>query len=107
MSGSVVGAEGLDMMGLRAELSRGARLVRFSYTISVLVMTFRRETDVHLIRPGENAILKGLPYTLLSLFVGWWGIPWGPIYTTQALAKNLSGGYRMTVGDYLRERQNA
>jgi hypothetical protein len=40
--------------------------------------------------------MKGLPFSLLSLFLGWWGIPWGPIYTVQALWVNFSGGKDVT-----------
>jgi hypothetical protein len=32
----------------------------------------------------------------LSAFLGWWGIPWGPIYTIQSLSKNISGGKDVT-----------
>jgi hypothetical protein len=28
--------------------------------------------------------------------MSWWGIPWGPIYTIQALATNLRGGKNVT-----------
>lgn len=37
-----------------------------------------------------------MPYTMLTLFVGWWGIPWGPIYTIMCLATNLGGGKDVT-----------
>ena len=40
--------------------------------------------------------LQGLPFTLLSLLLGWWGIPWGPIYTIQSLWVNLKGGRDVT-----------
>jgi len=35
--------------------------------------------------------------------LGWWGIPWGPIYTVQVLLNNLRGGVKQTVGDLLAE----
>ena len=44
-----------------------------------------------------NAIAKGLPWTGLSLLAGWWGIPWGPIWTIQALVTNLRGGKDVTA----------
>ena len=59
-------------------------------------LTFKRNTGIYYIRPGENAPVKGLGYTLLSLFAGWWGIPWGPIYTIEALVANLGGGKNVT-----------
>jgi hypothetical protein len=93
---AIIGAENLTDAELKGELQRGARLVVFEYCVSVLIMTFKRSTDVHLVRPGENAVVKGLPWTLLSLLLGWWGFPWGLIYTPAALAKNLSGGRDVT-----------
>ena len=35
-------------------------------------------------------------YTLISLLAGWWGIPWGPIYTITSLVTNLRGGKDVT-----------
>src|SRR6266852_7285584 len=48
--------------------------------------------------PHQSRIIKGLPWTLLTLVVGWWGIPWGPIRTVQSLWINLSGGTDVTAG---------
>jgi len=62
---------------LEFELQRGAKFVLFQYCVSVIVLTFRRPSDIYFIRQGENAVVKGLPFTLLSLVAGWWGIPWG------------------------------
>jgi hypothetical protein len=33
---------------------------------------------------------------LLTLVAGWWGIPWGPIYTIQGVWVNLNGGRDVT-----------
>jgi len=38
-----------------------------------------------------------LPWTGLSLLAGWWGIPWGPIWTVQALVTNFRGGKDVTA----------
>ena len=90
------GADHLTPSQLAAELAAGGRLVFFEYCMSVVVLTLRCPTDVFLLRPGESAVLRGLPYTLLSLFLGWWGIPMGIIYTPLALVTNLSGGCDVT-----------
>ena len=44
----------------------------------------------------KNAAVKGLPFTLLPLVAGWWGIPWGPIYTSQSVHNNSCGGKDVT-----------
>lgn len=90
------GVEGLSPEELALELQRGGRFVIFHYTISILVLTFRRGSDIYFVRAGESAAAKGIPYTLLSLLAGWWGIPWGPIYTIGSVFTNLGGGKDVT-----------
>lgn len=88
--------EGLTTDEINRELAHGAKFVIFQYTISIIVMTFRRSSDIHFIRSNENGTIKGLPFTFLSFMVGWWGIPWGPIYTIGSLYTNLRGGKDVT-----------
>ena len=92
----IKGLEGMSPQDVHAELQRGGKFVVFQYVISVVLMTFRRSSDVYYVRAGESALGKGLPYTLLSLVFGWWGIPWGFIYTPLCLATNLGGGKDVT-----------
>lgn len=93
----IIGLEDIKSDGeLQVELEQGGKFVIYQYCISILVITFKRSSNVYFIRHEENAILKGLPFTLLSLLLGWWGIPWGPIYTIQSLWVNLKGGRDVT-----------
>lgn len=78
------------------ELQGGARFVQYQYCISALVITFKRGTDIYFLRAGESPAVKGLAWTFLTFVAGWWGIPWGPIYTVQSLWVNLRGGHDMT-----------
>jgi hypothetical protein len=94
---TIAGTEGLSDAQIRQELTAGARFVVFEYTVSIIVLTFRRSSPVHFLRRGESGFAKGLPYTLISLFFGWWGFPFGLIYTPMALATNLSGGRNVTA----------
>jgi hypothetical protein len=93
----VIGAEGHSPESLRDEVARGATFVIYSYNISLLVISFKRPSGIHFIKPGQSRVLKGLPYTLCSLLLGWWGIPWGIVYTIQSLATNLRGGVDVTA----------
>ena len=81
---------------LRQELQRGARFVRFSYAISIVRFTWQCQSKPYLIRPGQSAALKAMPYTIMALLFGWWGIPFGPIYTVAAIVSNLQGGIDVT-----------
>ncbi len=89
-------ADGLSVAEINVELQQGGRLVLFEYCFSVVVLTFKRSSAVFLLRPQESGFRHGLPYTLFSLLFGWWGIPWGPIYTVGALKTNLGGGKDVT-----------
>lgn len=92
----IIGLEGLSEEALNEELKNGAKLVCYEYCISILIMTFKRSSDVHFIKSGESAFVKGLGYTLISLLFGWWGFPFGPIYTIGALICNCGGGKNVT-----------
>jgi hypothetical protein len=96
MATKIVGIENMSVDELNHELQRGGKFVIFEYCISIIIMTFKRPTDVYFIRAGEGTVGKSIGFTLVSLVVGWWGIPWGPIYTIGSLFTNLSGGKNVT-----------
>ena len=92
----IKGLENLSNEEINFELQKGGRFVVFNYCISAVFVTFKRGSDVYFIRSGESAAAKALPWTLLSAVAGWWGIPWGPIYTVQSIYKNSTGGIDVT-----------
>jgi hypothetical protein len=92
----IIGIENMTGQELAHELDRGGRFVIFKYTFSIIVMTFNRGSDIYFIRGGQGAVGKGLSYSLLTFVLGWWGIPWGPIYSIGSLWTNFSGGKDVT-----------
>jgi hypothetical protein len=92
----IIGLEGLDGHQLSIELQKGAKFVMFKYCISIIVLTFQRPSNIYFIRSGESAVGKGIGFSLISLVLGWWGIPWGPIYTIGSLYTNFTGGKDVT-----------
>lgn len=93
----IVGLEDIKSGGeLQAEIAQGGKFVIYQFCISILIMTFKRSSNIYFISHEQNAVVKGLPYTLLSLLLGWWGIPWGPIYTIQSVWVNFQGGKNVT-----------
>jgi hypothetical protein len=92
----IKGIEGMTVADVHSDVARGGKFVIFQYCISILIMTFRRSSNIYFIRAGESAIGAGIKYTLLSLVLGWWGIPWGPIFTITALFTNFRGGKDVT-----------
>ncbi len=92
----IAGIESMGINELNFEIQRGGKFVIFHYCISIVIMTFKRPSKIYFIRAGESAVSKGLPFTALSLVLGWWGIPWGPIYTISSLVTNFRGGKDIT-----------
>ena len=82
---------------LQQEINQGGKFVVYQYCISILVMTFKRSSGIYFIKSEENAVIKGLGFTLLTFLLGWWGIPWGPIYTIQSIIVNFQGGKDVTA----------
>ena len=93
----IQGIEGMTTGQVEFELQRGAKFVFYYYCISLLVITFRRPSSIYFLRAGESAVVKSLPWTLLTVVAGWWGIPWGPIYSIQSLFINFKGGKDVTA----------
>lgn len=90
------GIENMSGMELSSELQKGGKFVVYEYTISLLVITFFRSSNITFVKADENNVVKGLGYTFLTLILGWWGIPWGPIRSVQALITNFKGGKDVT-----------
>ncbi len=69
MSTKIRGIEGMKHGELDFEIQRGAKFVLFQYCISLVVLTFRRPSDIYFLRRGENAAVKGLPLELYAPFL--------------------------------------
>ena len=89
--------DGLTNNEINFALQNGAKFVVYQYCISIIVMTFRRSSDIYFVKAGESTIKDSIGFTLLTLVLGWWGIPWGPIYTIGALYQNSTGGKDVTA----------
>ncbi|WP_291151783.1 hypothetical protein [Flavobacterium sp. UBA7680] len=59
-------------------------------------MTLRRNSSIYFIRPGENTVKYSYGHVGVNLLFGWWGIPWGPIYTIGAAYRHIVGGKDVT-----------
>ncbi|WP_414575945.1 hypothetical protein [Anabaena sp. CCY 9402-a] len=92
----IIGLDDMTVEELNQELANGAKFVVFLYCFSIVILTFKRSSEIYLIKSGENTLKKSIKFTLISLFLGWWGLPWGIVYTIQCLFTNLSGGRDVT-----------
>ncbi|MBI5799723.1 MAG: DUF4339 domain-containing protein [Verrucomicrobia bacterium] len=77
------------------EVIAGGRLVAFEYCWS-LVVSFKRASAPVLLRAGDDGFGAALRYSLLTVFLGWWGVP-GPIWVFTTLRHNARGGRDVTL----------
>jgi hypothetical protein len=96
MSMQIKNINGLSVQQLRDMVHQGGKFVIFPYTISIVLMTFKRSSDIYFVKPGEGSFKYGVGFFIINLLLGWWGIPWGPIYTFGSLFAHIGGGKNVT-----------
>ncbi len=75
------------------QITPQTELVAYTYVISAFVVTFRHSTRYYFKEvEREKAIAAKILCTLCNLTMGWWGLPWGPIWTIKETVVNLSDG---------------
>ena len=77
--------------------SEGGRYVQFAYAVSIIILSFQNYSKPVFIPRGKSTLGPALPYIFVSLFFGWWGFPWGPIFTIKSLITNLKGGVEVNT----------
>ena len=87
---------GLSSDMIENEVNKGGRFLYFPYTISFIVVTFKRTSGVYFIKANENPFSKSFLFMLISFLFGWWGFPFGPQLTFQSLRTNVNGGKNVT-----------
>lgn len=92
----ILGIDNMTSEQLEQAIRDGGKFVMYQYCISIVIMTFKRPSDIYFVPAGASRIKPGMVLTLISLVFGWWGIPWGPIYTIGSLVTNLGGGRDVT-----------
>lgn len=88
--------EGLSVSQIKSIVENNGRFVYFPYTISLVLVTFKKASSIYLIRPGEMSIKYSYKHVLVNGVLGWWGFPWGPIYTLGSLFTQIGGGKNVT-----------
>lgn len=81
---------------LKQKVAAGAKFVYFEYTVSIIAATFKRPTSIYFIDANESTAKHSWHLSTLTGVLGWWGIPWGPIYTIGTFVTNFGGGKDVT-----------
>lgn len=80
------------------QLDRDSEVTQFQGAISLLIVTLTVRSRPYVV--GQDPLLlPGMMYTVISLLLGWWGLPWGPVRTIHAIVVNATGGKRQRIGE--------
>ena len=71
----IIGLENLTVEEVNKELANGAKFVVFLYCFSLVLVSFKRSSNIYFIRANEGTLKHSIKFTLISVLLGWWGIP--------------------------------
>jgi len=97
---------GNSLSEINQSVRYGGKFVVYPYCVSILALTFRLTSSPHYIKSGEPTSKYRRKYTIYSLLFGWWGIPWGPIYTTDALVFSKKNKGDLDITDEIVNKLN-
>jgi len=92
----VPGTHGMTIAQIEDDILRGGRFRVFLWNFSIIVMSFQRGSSLRYYRSGESCGLAAWGYTLLSILIGPWGLPWGIFFTINTIFRNCLGGKDVT-----------
>ena len=75
------------------------RVTYFRWVVSVLLLSYKRPAGGILC--SRCRWITNASCTAITALAGWWGLPWGFIWTPQALFVNLRGGERPVAANAL------
>lgn len=90
-----INSSGLEI-GNGQVIDRYTELTMYYACISFIIFTVKLPSRYYIKGTVSSNIAK-IVYTLITFLLGWWGLPWGPIYTVQIIYKNISGNYNVEV----------
>jgi hypothetical protein len=92
----VSGAEGMTLLQVEEDVLRGGRFRTFPWSFSLVILSFRRSSPLIYVPANQWVGGHAWLWTLPSLFLGWWGIPWGFLFTLMNIYRNAMGGRELT-----------
>lgn len=95
LGGGVQETDEATLTEAEREVVAGGRFVAYEYCWS-LVVSFKHTSAPVLVRGGDDGFGLAFRYSLISVFLGWWGIP-GPVWAFTTLRHNARGGHDLTL----------
>jgi len=82
------------------EVSDSTEFYELKYVVSLGITVEITTADIPSVHNGylRKAIYG---YSALTLLSGWWGLPFGPLFTISAVWHNFSNSKKRTIGSYL------
>src|SRR3954463_1041671 len=66
--------------------------VVFACCVSCGILTWVYWSKPYRISSRSQGFLRGSPYSVMTLLLGWWGLPWGVVLSPRAVWTNCTGG---------------
>lgn len=98
-------ADKAEYKGMKVSLD--TKITRFQFCLSLIFMTIKVPSGYLFTEKMFTVAMNNIAYTVCSLIFGWWGLPWGPIYTIQVTFSNIFGGKKMLVRQLITSEQLA
>jgi len=82
------------------QITKDTVIIRYCIVYSAIIYT-KKEFSNYCLKGSERSYRIGIMSTMFNLIMGWWGLPWGLIYTPQSLYINLSKSESISVGEVI------
>lgn len=82
--------------------TNGGAFITYQWLIPIPVFfPIRRLSKVYFIPNGMKKSKYAKKFNIITLLIGWWGVPWGPFAVYKTIGLNNSGGIDVTDDVYL------
>ena len=81
------------------KITLATEVTQYQACVSLIFATSRFRSRFLVV--GQGSVGEWLIFSGITVMLGWWGFPWGIIFTPQALYRNLRGGHRQRISAIL------
>lgn len=91
---------------MKAE-NNGGRFVTYQYILPrPIIKPTRRLSKVYFIDKHSNPSMYAYKFNWINYLIGWWGLPYGPMFCYNSIRLNKKGGLDVTADVYANLEQN-